>query len=113
MRPSENSPSSVSFSQQVESTRRVLFVSYYFPPLGMGGTQRVAKWCKYLHRLGWQVSVITVKPVAYYAFDESLLSELEGVRIIRTGSLDPARLLYLLRRRKERVGVAKEGTTNW
>jgi glycosyltransferase involved in cell wall biosynthesis len=113
MHPPENSSSSVSLPSPAESARRVLIVSYYFPPLGMGGTQRVAKWCKYLHRLGWQVSVITVKPIAYYAFDESLLSELEGVRIMRTGSLDPARLLYLLRRKKERGGVAKEGTTSW
>jgi hypothetical protein len=28
-------------------TKRVLLVACYFPLLGMGGTQRVAKWCKY------------------------------------------------------------------
>lgn len=77
--------------------RRVLFLAYYFPPLGMAGTQRVAKWCKYLTREGWQVSVVTVKAIAYYASDQSLLDELAETHIIRTGSLDPARLLYLLR----------------
>ncbi|MDZ7300740.1 MAG: glycosyltransferase [candidate division KSB1 bacterium] len=102
-----------SLPQQPESSRRVLFISYYFPPLGMGGTQRVAKWCKYLRRLGWQISVITVKHVAYYAFDDSLLQELEDIRIIRTGSLDPTRLLYLFRRKKARRGTGKEGQTNW
>jgi glycosyltransferase involved in cell wall biosynthesis len=101
------------FKYRPELTKRVLFVSYYFPPLGMGGTQRVAKWCKYLQRLDWQVSVLTVKPIAYYAFDESLLNELEGVRIVRTGSLDPARVLYLLHRKKERGIVGKEGSTSW
>jgi glycosyltransferase involved in cell wall biosynthesis len=90
-----------------------LLVAYYFPPLGMGGTQRVAKWCKYLQRLGWQMSVLTVKPIAYYAFDDSLLRELAGVRVIRTGSLDPARLLYLFRRKKESGGVGKVGKTSW
>ena len=79
----------------------------------MGGTQRVAKWCKYLRQLGWQVTVITVKPITYYAFDDSLLNELENVRIVRTGSLDPARLLYLLRRKHERGGGGKEGRTSW
>ncbi len=79
----------------------------------MGGTQRVAKWCKYLRRLGWQVNVLTVKPIAYHAFDDSLLHELEGVRIVRTGSLDPARLLYLFRGRKVRAAGAKEGRTSW
>ncbi len=113
MNPSEILPSQKNLSQPIESTKRVLFISYYFPPLGMGGTQRVAKWCKYLQRLGWQVSVLTVKPIAYYAFDDSLLLELEGVRIIRTGSLDPARLFYLFRPQKERAAGGKEGSTSW
>ncbi len=94
-------------------TQRVLLVAYYFPPLGMGGTQRVAKWGKYFLRLGWEVTVLTVKPIAYYAFDDSLLDELKGARIIRTSSLDPARLLYLFRRKKERSGGGKEGSTSW
>ncbi|MGH7596140.1 MAG: glycosyltransferase [bacterium] len=100
-------------SQPFESTKRVLLVAYYFPPLGMGGTQRVAKWGKYLLRLGWEVTVLTVKPIAYYAFDDSLLDELKGAHIIRTGSLDPARLLYLFRRKNERIGGGKEGSTSW
>jgi len=79
----------------------------------MGGTQRVAKWGKYFLRLGWEVTVLTVKPIAYYAFDDSLLDELKGARIIRTGSLDPARLLYLLRRKKERSVGGKEGSASW
>jgi len=76
--------------------RKILFLAYYFPPMGMGGTQRVAKWSKYLARKGWRVSVVTVKPVIYYAQDESLLEELREVKIIRSGSLDPARVFYLL-----------------
>lgn len=63
----------------------------------MGGTQRLAKWCKYLTRNGWRVAVITVKSIAYHAYDESMLDELQGVRVIRTGSLDPARVLHLLK----------------
>jgi glycosyltransferase involved in cell wall biosynthesis len=113
MNPSENLPSQKNLPQTFESTHRVLLVAYYFPPLGMGGTQRVAKWGKYFLRLGWEVTVITVKPIAYYAFDDSLLDELKGARIIRTGSLDPARLLYLFRRKKERRASGKEGSTSW
>ncbi len=78
--------------------KKILFIAYYFPPLGMGGTQRVAKWSKYLTRAGWQVSVVTVKPIVYYAQDASLLEELRGVHILRAGSLDPARVFYLLRK---------------
>jgi len=113
MSPSKNLSSQKNLPQPVESSQRVLLVAYYFPPLGMGGTQRVAKWGKYLLRLGWEVTVITVKSIAYYAFDDSLLDELKSARIIRTGSLDPARLLYLFRRKKERRASGKEGSTSW
>ena len=103
----------VNSSTPPQQPKSVLLVAYYFPPLGMGGTQRVAKWGKYFLRLGWEVTVITVKPIAYYAFDDSLLDELKGARIIRTDSLDPARLLYLIRRKKERTAGGKEGSTSW
>ncbi|MDZ7267430.1 MAG: glycosyltransferase [candidate division KSB1 bacterium] len=86
-----------STSPAADDKPHVLFIAYYFPPLGMAGTLRVAKWCKFLVRAGWRVSVVTVKPVAYYASDPSLLAELQGTTILRTGSLDPARVLHLLR----------------
>lgn len=113
MNPSENLSVQTILPQSSDSTQRVLFISYYFPPLGMGGTQRIAKWAKYLLRLGWEVTILTVKPIAYYAFDDSLLDELKSARIIRTGSLDPARLLYLFRRKKEHTSGGKEGSTSW
>ena len=73
--------------------RRVLVVAYYFPPLGLSGVQRVAKWCKYLPSAGWDVTVLTVEPSAYFAFDETLLQEVEcaGVDIVRTRPMDPTR----------------------
>ncbi len=74
---------------------RVLVVAYYFPPMGLSGVQRVAKFVKYLPDFDWQPTVLTVEPGAYYAFDESLLEELEareGIEIVRTESADPTRL---------------------
>ena len=71
--------------------RHVLVVAYYFPPMGGSGVQRVAKWCKYLPENGWDVTVLTVEPGAYFAFDEGMLAEVEeaGVQIVRTRSSDP------------------------
>jgi hypothetical protein len=34
-----------------QQTQRVLLVAYYFPPLGMSGTQRVAKWGRYFLKI--------------------------------------------------------------
>lgn len=74
-------------------SKTVLVVAYYFPPIGGSGVQRMAKLVKYLPSLGYEVIVLTVKPVHYPAYDEALLAELPGsVQIFRSGSTDPARL---------------------
>lgn len=77
-----------------DDLRRVLIVAYYFPPLGLSGVQRTAKFAKFLVRYGWRPTVLTVAPTGYYAFDDSLLREVEsaGVEIVRTSSLDANRL---------------------
>lgn len=68
--------------------------------MGMGGTQRAAKFARYLPKFGWQPYIITVKTVQYYAQDATLLQDLNHVPIYRTGSLDPLRLLALWEKRK-------------
>lgn len=68
--------------------KKILFISYYFPPMGMGGVQRSSKFVKYLPDFGWEVTVLTSAVGAYYAFDYTLLDELnkEHIEIIRTGT---------------------------
>lgn len=84
--------------------KKILLLAYYFPPLGMGGTQRVAKFVKYLPQFGWKPYVVTVKDVAYYAKDPTLLEGVPNAKIYRTGSLDPQRLLFKFFFRKTEVG---------
>jgi len=76
--------------------RRLLVVAYYFPPMGMSGVQRVARFVKYLPGYGWDPVVLTVAPAGYFAYDASLMREVEngGVRVIRTASVDPTRLFH-------------------
>ena len=80
-------------------SRRLLFISYYYPPMGLSGVVRASKFTRYLPKHGWHPVVLTVGDVGYYAHDESLLQEVlsAGVQIERTKTLD---LLYLLRRKK-------------
>jgi glycosyltransferase involved in cell wall biosynthesis len=78
--------------------KKLLLLSYYFPPLGLGGTQRVAKFVKYLPQFDWQPTVVTVRPIAYWALDDSLMKDVEAAEIIRTESFDPQRLLARLGR---------------
>ena len=55
--------------------KKVLIITYYWPPSGGPGGQRVLKFCKYLPKYGWQPVILTVKDGEYPARDETLLSE--------------------------------------
>jgi len=63
--------------------RRVLFVSYLFPPVGGVGVLRVAKFVKFLPEFGWTSSVLTVENPSVPLFDDSLLGDVPGDTIIR------------------------------
>ena len=77
-------------------SRRVLLICYYFPPLGLGGVGRPLNLFKRLPDYGWECDVLTVKNVAYRAYEPELLDGLDTSRIFRSGSRDPQRLLYLM-----------------
>jgi glycosyltransferase involved in cell wall biosynthesis len=69
--------------------RRVLMLSYYFPPLGGIASLRALGYARHLPGFGWEPTVVTPRNGAYHrdpslAFDEA--------RVIRTGSLELSRL---------------------
>jgi glycosyltransferase involved in cell wall biosynthesis len=70
--------------------KNVLVVTYYFPPSGGPGVQRVLKFCTYLLDNGWRPVILTVKDADYPARDESLLNEIPSEAIVyRTPILEP------------------------
>jgi glycosyltransferase involved in cell wall biosynthesis len=72
--------------------KRVLIVTYYWPPSGGAGVQRWVKLSKYFSRKGIQVFVVTVDPVkaSYALIDTSLVKEVDpSVRIQLTDTLEP------------------------
>ena len=75
-------------------SKKVLILSYYWPPSGGSGVQRWMYFAKYLKQLGWEPIVITVdeKQAAYPQLDQSLLKEIEGIRVIKTATREPLRL---------------------
>lgn len=95
--------------------KKVLMVSYYFPPLGMAGVQRVTKFVKYLPEFGWQPVVLTTKTIAFPHADPSLFTDVpQATPIYRAGSFDPLRLAYLWGRsfhgRPVKVGRGSRGS---
>ena len=63
-------------SYATERTKRVLFVSYIFPPMLAGGVHRVAQTCKYLPEFGWSPTVLTAPAPNLASSNEQLLAEL-------------------------------------
>ncbi|MGB2867925.1 MAG: hypothetical protein WBD36_05705, partial [Bacteroidota bacterium] len=73
--------------------KKVLIVTYYFPPSGGPGVQRVLKFVKYLPQFGWEPVVLTVQDGDFPARDESLLQEIPGnVHVYRTKIFEPYRI---------------------
>lgn len=78
--------------------KRLLILSYYWPPAGGPGVQRWVKMSKQLVDLGFEVTVITVANGSYPSIDESLISEVDpNIDVIKTKTLEPFALFNRLR----------------
>lgn len=65
--------------------KKLLLITYYWPPSGGVGVQRWLKFVKYLPQFGWDATVVTTQNGDYPAIDESLLSQVsENVTVVRT-----------------------------
>lgn len=61
--------------------KNVLFIVYYFPPMGGSGVQRSLKFAKYLREFGWTPVILCPEPGAYQFFDQSLENELKNLNL--------------------------------
>lgn len=100
--------------------KRLLFITYYFPPSGGPGVQRALKFARYLPEFGWEPTVLTVRPedAAYPDLDPSLACDIPpGLQVERTAAWDPYSLYARLqgKQKSETVGVGfvGEGDANW
>ncbi len=87
--------------------KKVLIVSYYFPPSGGAGVQRVLKFVKYLPEFGWEPVVLTVNERADFpARDASLLEEVPaGIRSYRTRIFEPYSLYRRFTGKEENAAI--------
>jgi hypothetical protein len=53
--------------------KKILVISYYWPPSGGSGVQRWLYFCHYLKAAGFEVDVLTIDPesAAYPSIDDS------------------------------------------
>jgi glycosyltransferase involved in cell wall biosynthesis len=73
--------------------KKVLIITYYWPPAGGGGVQRWVKFAKYLHLYGWEPIIYTVANGDYPILDNTLERELpEGMTVLKTPIREPYEL---------------------
>ena len=81
--------------------KKVLIITYYWPPGSGPGVQRWLKFCKYLPEFNWEPIVITVKNGSYPNTDESLENDIpKSLKVFKTKTLEPFAVYNLLRGKK-------------
>ena len=73
--------------------KRVLIITYYWPPTGGSGVQRWVKFAKYLPQEGWQPVIYTPENPEQIATDATLASEVDPeTEILKTRIIEPYEL---------------------
>ena len=70
--------------------KKVLIITYYWPPSGGAGVQRWLKFVKYLREFGWEPVVYTPENPEAPAIDHSLEKDIpEGITVVKTKIWEP------------------------
>ena len=82
--------------------KKVLIISYYWPPAGGIEVHRVVKFAKYLSSFGYEPMVLTVEGGTASASDPALCAEVADVApVVKAPSREPHHLFYALTGKKQ------------
>lgn len=89
-------------------------MTYYWPPSGGSGVQRWMYFAKYLKQQGWIPFVITVdeKNASYPVLDQSLLTEVDNIHVIKTKTVEPLKWYSLLLTGSKKGGIPQGEVQN-
>jgi len=89
-------------------TRRVLVLTYFFPPIGGVGVQRTLKFVEHLPALGWDAVVVAPRGAVYRVMDPGSVETLDpDLEVHRVLSVEPARLRAVVRAAVRRLGPTR------
>lgn len=78
--------------------KKVLIITYYWPPASGPGVQRWLKFSKYLKDFGWSPIILTVDGGSYVNEDPELLKDIPSdLKVFKTKSLEPFLIYNALR----------------
>lgn len=73
--------------------KKILIITYYWPPAGGPGVQRWLKFAKYLPEFGWKPIIYTPENPSYPLLDESLIKDIpKDLEIVKTKIWEPYQL---------------------
>ena len=97
--------------------KRVLIITYYWPPSGGSGVQRWVKFAKYLPSEGWQPVIYTPENPDLTTVDNTLSSEIPPeVEVVRRHITEPYSIYRKLLGKKGKTGEVNPinaGKKNW
>ena len=94
--------------KNITKMKRVLVITYYWPPTGGSGVQRWVKFSKYLPSFGWQPVIYTPENPEQLAVDKTLESDIPAeAEIIKTHIIEPYEMYRSFLRKS---GHSKEAT---
>ncbi|MEK7691393.1 MAG: hypothetical protein AAB425_10280, partial [Bdellovibrionota bacterium] len=73
--------------------KKLLIVSYFYPPINAMGTARVASFVKHLPKFGWQPYVVTAKPGQWVQSNGQIPEGESPEQVCRTLCLDVNRVI--------------------
>lgn len=85
------------------SQKKILIISYYWPPAGGPGVQRWLKFVKYLPEFGWDPTLFIPENPSYPLIDESLTEEIpKNIEVIKTKIWEPYQLAEKLNKSNQK-----------
>ncbi|RKT01505.1 glycosyltransferase family protein [Chryseobacterium defluvii] len=93
--------------------KKILIITYYWPPAGGPGVQRWLKFAKYLPDFGWKPIIYTPENPSYPLLDESLIKDVpENIEMVKTKIWEPYQLAEKLNKsnKKFKAGQFDVGT---
>jgi glycosyltransferase involved in cell wall biosynthesis len=82
-----------------QENKKILIITYYWPPSGGSGVQRWLKFVKYLPQFGWEPFIFTPENPAFAIRDESLLKDVPAeAEVIRFPIWEPYEAFFKISR---------------
>ena len=82
--------------------KKVLIITYYWPPSGGISVLRALKIAKYLRDFGWEPVIFTAKNAHYPYYDESGFADIpDGITVLKQPIIEPFKIFKWLTGRKK------------